>query len=254
MLAPPMLLTVTVVTDPAPGVPLAPAGACVPAELPHAPTRSATAIDAAINLRNEVIGIPPRAEGKAARVSPLIVLTSPEAVVAVPVRQARRNSVDSATFAAGPAARAGMPVGHIVAGESGGGTKDDWRAARRGAAGPRAARAAGGVSSPGGGRADRRPSLRRAPPRRGHDPRLGTRAALGAVLAARSDLRPRPDPALIDTERQIVLCCAHGHSSSIAAATLPDRGFGPATDIVGRFEAWAAAGLPVTPPEGQARS
>jgi rhodanese-related sulfurtransferase len=59
---------------------------------------------------------------------------------------------------------------------------------------------------------------------------------------------------LIDTERQIVLCCAHGHSSSIAAATLLDLGFGRATDIVGRFEAWAAAGLPVTPPEGQARS
>src|ERR1035437_288232 len=148
MFAPPMLLTVTVVADPDPGVPLAPAGACVPAELPHAPTRSATAIDAAINLRNEVIGIPPRAEGKAARVSPLIVLTSPEAVVAVPVRQARRNSVDSATFAAGPAARARMPVGHIVAGESGGGTKDDWRAARRGAVAPRAARGPRGGLGP----------------------------------------------------------------------------------------------------------
>jgi rhodanese-related sulfurtransferase len=53
------------------------------------------------------------------------------------------------------------------------------------------------------------------------------------------------DPALTDTERQIVLCCAHGYSSSLAASTLRDLGFGRATDIVGGFEAWAAAGLPV---------
>ena len=68
------------------------------------------------------------------------------------------------------------------------------------------------------------------------------------------------DPKLTDTDRQIVLCCAHGYSSSLAAATLRDLGFGRATDIVGGFEAWAAAGLPVTsaavigPPEDQARS
>jgi len=53
------------------------------------------------------------------------------------------------------------------------------------------------------------------------------------------------DPKLTDTERQIVLCCAHGYSSSIAAATLRDLGFTRATDIVGGFEAWAAEGLPV---------
>ena len=55
------------------------------------------------------------------------------------------------------------------------------------------------------------------------------------------------DPALTDTERQVVLYCAHGYSSSFAAATLRDLGFSRATDIVGGFEAWAAAGLPVTP-------
>ena len=53
------------------------------------------------------------------------------------------------------------------------------------------------------------------------------------------------DPQLTDPERQIVLCCAHGYSSSIAAATLRDLGFTRATDIVGGFEAWAAEGLPV---------
>ena len=54
------------------------------------------------------------------------------------------------------------------------------------------------------------------------------------------------DPRLTDTERQVVLCCAHGYSSSMAAATLRDLGFSRATDIIGGFEAWAAAGLPVT--------
>jgi rhodanese-related sulfurtransferase len=62
------------------------------------------------------------------------------------------------------------------------------------------------------------------------------------------------DPALTDTERQIVLCCAHGYSSSMAAATLRDLGFGRATDIVGGFEAWAAAGLPVTRGPGRRRA
>ncbi|HEY5486921.1 MAG TPA: rhodanese-like domain-containing protein [Candidatus Limnocylindrales bacterium] len=62
------------------------------------------------------------------------------------------------------------------------------------------------------------------------------------------------DPALTDTERQIVLCCGHGYSSSMAAATLRDLGFGRATDIVGGFEAWAAAGLPVTRATGRRRA
>ena len=54
------------------------------------------------------------------------------------------------------------------------------------------------------------------------------------------------DPELTDTDRRIVLCCAHGYSSSLAAATLRDLGFSRATDIVGGYEAWVAAGLPVT--------
>jgi len=55
------------------------------------------------------------------------------------------------------------------------------------------------------------------------------------------------DPALSDPERQVILLCAHGFSSSLAAATLHDLGFARATDVVGGFEAWAAAGLPVEP-------
>ena len=53
------------------------------------------------------------------------------------------------------------------------------------------------------------------------------------------------DPALADPDRQVILICAHGYSSSLAAATLRDLGFSRATDVVGGFEAWAAAGLPV---------
>ena len=44
---------------------------------------------------------------------------------------------------------------------------------------------------------------------------------------------------------RLVLFCAQGFSSSLAAASLRDLGCGRATDLVGGFEAWKAAGLPV---------
>jgi rhodanese-related sulfurtransferase len=53
------------------------------------------------------------------------------------------------------------------------------------------------------------------------------------------------DPRLADPERQVILVCAHGYSSSLAAATLQEFGFARATDIDGGFEAWQAAGLPI---------
>lgn len=53
------------------------------------------------------------------------------------------------------------------------------------------------------------------------------------------------DPRLADPERQVILVCAHGYSSSLAAATLQDLGFSRATDVEGGFEAWQGAGLPV---------
>ena len=46
-------------------------------------------------------------------------------------------------------------------------------------------------------------------------------------------------------DRQLILMCDHGYSSSLAAATLHDLGFENATDVDGGFQAWAAAGLPV---------
>jgi len=55
------------------------------------------------------------------------------------------------------------------------------------------------------------------------------------------------DPAISNPDRQVILVCAHGYSSSLAAVTLRDLGFSRATDIDGGFQAWAAAGLPVEP-------
>ncbi len=45
--------------------------------------------------------------------------------------------------------------------------------------------------------------------------------------------------------RTLVMLCAHGFSSSLAAASLVDLGFTDAGDVEGGFEAWAAAGLPI---------
>jgi len=54
------------------------------------------------------------------------------------------------------------------------------------------------------------------------------------------------DPRLSgDPDRRIVLVCDEGYQSSLAAAMLQDLGLARATDLVGGFQAWAAAGLPV---------
>ena len=42
-----------------------------------------------------------------------------------------------------------------------------------------------------------------------------------------------------------VLLCDEGYQSSLAAATLQQLGLERATDVVGGFQAWRAAGLPV---------
>jgi rhodanese-related sulfurtransferase len=54
------------------------------------------------------------------------------------------------------------------------------------------------------------------------------------------------DPALAgDPDREIILVCHEGYSSSLAAATLRQLGYVRATDLVGGFTAWREAGLPV---------
>jgi rhodanese-related sulfurtransferase len=81
------------------------------------------------------------------------------------------------------------------------------------------------------------------------------RAAHGCIPGARhhplSTLEWTLDPASehadpeIDLESWLVLICAEGYSSSLAAARLKSLGFRRASDLVGGFEAWRDSGLPV---------
>jgi rhodanese-related sulfurtransferase len=50
----------------------------------------------------------------------------------------------------------------------------------------------------------------------------------------------------LSRDTRVILVCRHGFSSSLAAAQLRELGFRDATDVDGGFEAWAAAGLPVS--------
>lgn len=56
----------------------------------------------------------------------------------------------------------------------------------------------------------------------------------------------RPDAVLAHSDGRFILICRHGYSSSLAAVRLHDLGFIQTTDVIGGFEAWAAAGLPVS--------
>src|SRR5438067_5492295 len=48
----------------------------------------------------------------------------------------------------------------------------------------------------------------------------------------------------VEPDREIVVLCDHGYSSSLAAATLVEVGV-DAAEVAGGFEAWHQAGLPV---------
>ena len=74
----------------------------------------------------------------------------------------------------------------------------------------------------------------------------------GAIVIDRTVLEWRLDPkspSRIDQARdhqiRVIVVCAEGYSSSLAAASLQDIGLVNATDVIGGFEAWKAAGLPV---------
>jgi rhodanese-related sulfurtransferase len=59
------------------------------------------------------------------------------------------------------------------------------------------------------------------------------------------------NPHLGPPDRQLVLICEHGFSSSLAAATLVELGL-DAGDVIGGFGAWREEGLPtVAPGQGQ---
>ena len=55
------------------------------------------------------------------------------------------------------------------------------------------------------------------------------------------------NPHIRGLDRRLVLFCSQGFASSFAAASLRDLGCTSATDMVGGFDAWKAAGLPVRP-------
>jgi len=74
----------------------------------------------------------------------------------------------------------------------------------------------------------------------------------GALVLDRTVLEWRLDPTspsriaeATDHAVRVIVICAQGYSSSLAAASLQDIGLVNATDVIGGFEAWHAAGLPV---------
>jgi rhodanese-related sulfurtransferase len=74
----------------------------------------------------------------------------------------------------------------------------------------------------------------------------------GAVVVGRNVLEWRSDPtsahadpAVTGRRGALIVMCAEGYSSSLAAATLQAIGVADATDMAGGFLAWQAAGLPV---------
>ncbi|WP_225828846.1 rhodanese-like domain-containing protein [Streptomyces naphthomycinicus] len=76
----------------------------------------------------------------------------------------------------------------------------------------------------------------------------------GAVVVERNELEWRLDPQgshrlpeATGHDLRIVVICNEGYASSLAAASLHQLGLHRATDLVGGFQAWRAAGLPVAP-------
>ena len=75
----------------------------------------------------------------------------------------------------------------------------------------------------------------------------------GAIVIERTVLEWRLDPTspdripeATDANVRVILLCNEGFSSSLAAASLRDLGLKNVTDVIGGFQAWKAAGLPVT--------
>jgi len=74
----------------------------------------------------------------------------------------------------------------------------------------------------------------------------------GAAFVSRNVLEWRLDPRCPHRDAQLaagdtllVLICNEGYQSSLAAATVQRFGQRPVTDVIGGFQAWRAARLPV---------
>jgi rhodanese-related sulfurtransferase len=84
------------------------------------------------------------------------------------------------------------------------------------------------------------------------------RAAAGEVpgswIVERNHLEWRFDPTsdarlpwVTGYDHEVIVICAEGYTSSLAAAALQDLGLSRATDVTGGYAAWAEAGLPTAP-------
>ena len=56
---------------------------------------------------------------------------------------------------------------------------------------------------------------------------------------------PHRIPEMTGHDVEVIVLCNQGYSSSLVAGTLRSLGLRRAVDVIGGFEAWAAAGLPV---------
>ena len=75
----------------------------------------------------------------------------------------------------------------------------------------------------------------------------------GATVIDRNVLEWRLDPSskwripeVTGHEMRLIVICNEGFSSSLVAAELHELGLVNATDVIGGFQAWRAAGLPTT--------
>ncbi|MFF8467357.1 rhodanese-like domain-containing protein [Streptomyces griseus] len=75
----------------------------------------------------------------------------------------------------------------------------------------------------------------------------------GALVVERNELEWRLDPRgshraaeAVGHDLRIVVICNEGYASSLAVASLRQLGLHRATDLIGGFQAWRGAGLPVT--------
>ena len=76
----------------------------------------------------------------------------------------------------------------------------------------------------------------------------------GALAVGRNVLEWRLDPVgahripeVTSYDQVVVVVCDEGYASSLAAASLQQLGLHHATDLIGGFQSWKAAGLPIEP-------
>jgi rhodanese-related sulfurtransferase len=81
----------------------------------------------------------------------------------------------------------------------------------------------------------------------------------GSVIIERNHLEWRLDPGgdarlpwVAGYDLRPIVICNEGYTSSLAAAALADLGLLRATDVIGGYQAWRAAGLPTARPEQRA--